>query len=551
MARADSVASLTNEIVPRLNVVILIVGSRGDVQPFVALGKELRAFGHNVRLATHATFKQFVLEAGLGFYPLAGDPAELMAYMVRNPGLLPGLASILAGDIGKHRRMMAQILDSIWDACTEPDPDTKQLFPVDAIISNPVTFGHIHVAQKLHVPLHMFFTMPWSPTRAFPHPLTNVTSGRLSRAKANFLSYQFNDFLTWQGLGDLINDFRVKKLHLAYLSSLVAPGLLRDLKVPFTYCWTPSLIPKPADWGSHIDIAGFFFLDLATSYKPSDELAKFLAAGPPPIYIGFGSIVVDSPDKLTAMIFEAVKKAGVRAVLSKGWGGIGGGVIPNNILLIDNVPHDWLFQHCSAVCHHGGAGTTAAGLRAGKPTIVVPFFGDQPFWGSMVASQRAGPPPLPFKRLTADRLAQCFEFAISDEAQMRAKEIGLRMCNENGVAAGVASFHKHLPLDAMRCQIDPEAVATKYDQKRHLRLSARVVEELVAAEKISRTDLVSYRPHPWNFKEIRSDDRDRASHDDIGNSTDLFEGQIHVADTLPPVKGNFTRLPHVIARGRY
>ena len=144
-------------------------------------------------------------------------------------------------------------------------------------------------------------------------------------------------------LGDLVNNFRVKTLGLEPVSTLWAPGQLYRLKVPYTYLWSPGLVPKPKDWGPEIDIAGFVFLDLASSFEPPEELSRFLDAGEPPVYIGFGSIVVDDPDKFTKMIFEAVKKAGVRALVSKGWGGLGDDNVPENIYMLENTPHDWLF----------------------------------------------------------------------------------------------------------------------------------------------------------------------------------------------------------------
>jgi UDP:flavonoid glycosyltransferase YjiC (YdhE family) len=141
------------------------------------------------------------------------------------------------------------------------------------------------------------------------------------------------------------------------------------------------LIPKPPDWGSYINVAGFFFLSLATNYTPPQDLADFLAAGPPPVYIGFGSIVVDDPNAMTKMIFEAIKITGQRALVSKGWGGLGADSIgvPEGVFMLGNCPHDWLFQRVSCVVHHGGAGTNAAGIACGRPTVVVPFFGDQQF----------------------------------------------------------------------------------------------------------------------------------------------------------------------------
>lgn len=153
------------------------------------------------------------------------------------------------------------------------------------------------------------------------------------------------------------------------------------------------MIPKPTDWGQNITIAGFFFLPLASTYSPPPELLSFLEAGPPPIYIGFGSIVVADSDALTATVFEAIKIANVRALVSKEWGTIGGSSAATspNVFMLGNCPHDWLFKHVSCVIHHGGAGTTSAGIAAGKPTVILPFFGDQPFWGDMVATAGAGP----------------------------------------------------------------------------------------------------------------------------------------------------------------
>lgn len=232
--------------------------------------------------------------------------------------------------------------------------------------------------------------MPWSPTQAFPHPLANVQSSNADVSMTNYITYTLIEMLTWQGLGDIINQFRLHSLGLEPISLFWAPGILNRLKVPHTYCWSPAVIPKPTDWPPHISVSGFFFLSLASNYTPQPELKAFLDAGPPPVYIGFGSIVVDDPNAMTKMIFEAVKKTGQRALVSKGWGGLGAGElgIPEGVYMLGNVPHDWLFQNVSCVVHHGGAGTTAAGIACGKPTVIVPFFGDQPFVGFTVIMSR-------------------------------------------------------------------------------------------------------------------------------------------------------------------
>ncbi|QRW11176.1 glycosyltransferase family 1 protein [Ceratobasidium sp. AG-Ba] len=278
-----------------MNVNIMIVGSRGDVQPYLALGQKLREYGHTVRIATHGTFRQLVKDAGLRFFNIGGDPHELMSYMVRNPGLIPGFESLRNGDIGRKQKM-------VGESCFEPDDiqDGGALFAADAIISNPATFAHIHCAEILGIPLLLSFTMPWCATTAFPHPLVNVKqTTENQRNLINYYSYWFVDVLTWQGLGHTINKFRMERLGLPYLDTRSAISMIERCGIPWTYCMSPALTPKPADWMTHIDVVGFYFLDLAQNYKPPQALVDFISAGEVPIYIGFGSIVLDNPQQIT------------------------------------------------------------------------------------------------------------------------------------------------------------------------------------------------------------------------------------------------------------
>lgn len=207
------------------------------------------------------------------------------------------------------------------------------------------------------------------------------------------------------------------------------------------------------DWAPNITVPGFLFGTQARAYCPPPSLQEFLDAGPAPVYIGFGSIVVEDPEGLTALVFEAVRLAGVRAIVSGGWAGVGAtghsfqshSDVPD-VLSISACPHDYLFPRVSAVVHHGGAGTTAAGLAAGKPTIIVPFFGDQEFWGRMVHEYGAGPPSIPFQSLTAEKLSACIVTAVTSPTMSRcAGELAERMRTENGPQGAVASFHDHLP----------------------------------------------------------------------------------------------------------
>nr|XP_001394072.2 sterol glucosyltransferase [Aspergillus niger CBS 513.88] len=488
----------------QLNIVIQIVGSRGDVQPFIALGTELQKFGHRVRIATHDVFSDFVTQGGLEFYPIGGDPAELMAFMVKNPGLIPQISSLRAGEVQKKRAMVNEMLHGCWKSCIEDDPVTKIPFTADAIIANPPSFAHVHCAQALSIPVHLMFTMPWTSTKAFPHPLANLSSSEMNPNVANWVSYGVVEWLTWQGLGDVVNRWRAS-IDLEPVPTAEGPRLAETLKIPFTYCWSPALIPRPRDWPANIDVCGFFFRD-PPSYEPPLELKEFLESGTTPIYIGFGSIVIDDPQKLTEIILEAIAKTGVRAIISRGWSKLGG-VPSSNTYYIDDCPHEWLFRHVAAVVHHGGAGTTACGLANGRPTTIVPFFGDQPFWGSMVARSGAGPRPIPYASLNAENLAEAIAFSLRPTTAESARGIALKMQHESGVAAAVRSFHRHLPLDRMRCSLIPNQPAMWIHKrsKKSLKLSKVAVQLLIDNGKLNAKELRCNTINPIHIENRRWD----------------------------------------------
>ncbi|GMJ01293.1 UDP-glucosyl transferase 80A2, sterol glucosyltransferase [Hibiscus trionum] len=439
--------SLDIQDIPPLQIVMLIVGTRGDVQPFIAIGKRLQDYGHRVRLATHSNFKEFVLTAGLEFYPLGGDPKVLAGYMVKNKGFLPSGPS----EIPVQRNQIKEIIYSLLPACKDPDPDSGISFKADAIIANPPAYGHTHVAEALKVPIHIFFTMPWTPTSEFPHPLSRVKQPAGYR-----LSYQIVDSMIWLGIRDMINDLRKKKLKLrpvTYLSGSQGS----DSDVPHGYIWSPHLVPKPKDWGPKIDVVGFCFLDLAKNYEPPASLVQWLAAGSKPIYIGFGSLPVQEPEKMTQIIVEALEQTGQRGIINKGWGGLGELTEPKDfVYLLDNVPHDWLFLQCKAVVHHGGAGTTAAGLKAACPTTIVPFFGDQPFWGERVHARGVGPSPIPIDEFSLPKLIDAINFMLDPKVKERALELAKAMENEDGVSGAVKAFFKHLPRNKPEHEPSPE-----------------------------------------------------------------------------------------------
>eukprot|EP00249_Psilotum_nudum_P019163 c27121_g2_i2 orf=799-2703(-) len=432
--------------IPPLNIVMLIVGTRGDVQPFIGIGKRLQAKGNRVRLATHANFREFVTCNGLEFYPLGGDPKVLAGYMVKNKGFLPSGPS----EISIQKKQLKAIMHSLLPACTEPDGESGLPFKADAIIANPPAYGNVHVAEYLQIPLHIFFTMPWTPTNEFPHPLARV------KKQAGYrLSYLVVDSLMWWGMRGLINEFRMKKLNLHRITYFnTSQGSISQL--PTGYIWSPHLVPKPRDWGPRVDVVGFCFLNLAAGYRPPDTLMEWLQAGEKPIYVGFGSLPVEDPGGMTEIIVQALQETNERGIIDKGWGGLGAlSDIPDFIFLLENCPHDWLFPRCAAVVHHGGAGTTAAGLKAGCPTTIVPFFGDQPFWGEQVHAKGVGPPPIPIWQFSLERLKDAIKFMLDPEVKKRAKELAKKIEEEDGIGGAVDAFYRHWPKSL------PQSASTK------------------------------------------------------------------------------------------
>ena len=399
-----------------------------------------------------------------------------MEYIVKTGGsIVPTSLHQIWEDVPRKRAMIADILASTWRACTETDPDQPgaRPFRADAIVANPPSYGHIHCAEALHVPLHMIFTMPWTATCAFPHPFAQIDPSAHHPVE-NFLSYGIVDLMVWAGIGDLVDAFRTETLKLPPIALTDGAALLEDHEVPMTYLWPASLVPKPPEWGPHIDLANFIQYEQAHTYEPPKALLDFLAAGEAPIYVGFGSVVAEDPVALTRTIFKALEKAGARGIVSQGWAHLGGEAPPPHVYVIGDCPHDWLFARCRAVCHHGGAGTTSAGLHAGLPTVVVPFFGDQFFWGRIVADAGAGPEPIPIRKLTSENLMAAFDACRRPQVRERASELGARLRATDGVELAVQSIERHLPAAAMSCSQDPDHLAVLYCDTCEVRLCERL-----------------------------------------------------------------------------
>jgi UDP:flavonoid glycosyltransferase YjiC (YdhE family) len=304
------------------------------------------------------------------------------------------------------------------------------------------TFGMVayYVAQKLGVSVISVPLQPLTRTGAFPNIAFPADPGW--GAHFNRLTHRLGEQLFWQVIRPVVNRW-TDQLGLPAASFWGPFGKLNNEGPPLVYGFSPQVVPKPADWGAHIHLAGYWFLEPEAGWEPSGELLAFLAAGPRPIYLGFGSMTHRDPEETARLVGQALALSGRRAVVLRGWGGLEAVAAGADIFVLERVPHAWLFPKVAAVVHHGGAGTTAAGLRAGVPAVVVPFFADQNFWAGRVAALGVGPEPVPRQQLTAAGLAGAIITATEDRSlRERAAELGRQLQAEDGVGRGVALIER-------------------------------------------------------------------------------------------------------------
>ncbi|KAJ5960526.1 uncharacterized protein N7479_007676 [Penicillium vulpinum] len=432
----DPRASIINFKPPEsLRITCLTIGSRGDVQPYIALCKGLLAEGHRPKIATHAEFEPWIRKHGIDFAPVDGDPAELMRICVEN-GMFT--YSFLREASLKFRGWIDDLLSSAWIGCQGSD----------LLIESPSAMAGVHIAEALRIPYFRGFTMPWTRTRAYPHAFA-VPENRMGGAY-NYITYVMFDNIFWKAIAGQVNRWRNNELGL----KATTLDKMQQNKVPFLYNYSPSVVAPPLDYPDWIRITGYWFLNEGTDWTPPIELSNFIAQaradGKKLVYIGFGSIVVSDPSALTRTVIESVLKADVRCILSKGWSDRLGDPastkteipLPAEIHQIQSAPHDWLFSQIDAATHHGGAGTTGASLRAGVPTIVKPFFGDQFFFGSRVEDLGVG---ICMKKLNVSVFSRAlWEATHSERMIVKARNLGIQIRNEDGVATAIQALYRDL-----------------------------------------------------------------------------------------------------------
>jgi UDP:flavonoid glycosyltransferase YjiC (YdhE family) len=413
------------------SIVVVAPGSRGDVQPYVALGKGLQAAGMPVRVVTTHDHEELVVSHGVEYWPVEIGMEEIIrnenmrkALENRNPVLS---IARMAGEMKKSGLHMAE---RALAACKG-----------GGMLLAGISGGFLarSLSEKTGIPFVLAYNVPITPTREFAGALLPGL-GSLFGGALNRLSHRLSLQIVWQAYRPVDRQVRSKLLSLPPApprGSIAVDGSGDQLVL---YGISPSVIRPPADWDTaRVHLTGYWFLEPPEGWQPPQPLSRFLAAGSPPVYVGFGSMASRDPAATTDTVLHAVQRTGQRAIVHRGWGGMHAEGLPDSVFMVDSIPHSWLFPRMAAVVHHGGAGTTAAGLASGVPSIVVPFHGDQPFWGQRVFKLGVGPAPIPRGKLSAERLAGAIDAAVTDTAmRQRAAGLGARIRTEDGVACAVS-----------------------------------------------------------------------------------------------------------------
>ena len=406
-------------------IAIVAIGSRGDVQPCVALAERLQHRGYRVRLATHPRFAPLAVARGVVTAPLIeGNVSRGFAtpegreWATRGGRWAPSWVGFLRDAVPIMRRRTADC----WTACRD----------ADVIIANPLAWLVASgVAEKARVPL---VRASFSPDFALNAP---GAWGTAMSAGARMC--------VWQISRPWVNRARRDVLGLSGLPFGDPFGELNRLQAPILDAFSEVVVPREACWGAWVHVTGYWFLDTPADWSPPRRLLQFLEAGPPPVFVGFGSMVAGEPHKVTRMVVHALHQAGQRGVIAADMLGPNPATVPDDVLAVEPLPHEWLFPRMAALVHHGGAGTTAAGLRAGCPSVLVPHFADQPFWARRVHQLGGGPRGIPRRQLSADSLARAIRAATSDEQfRHRARALGQQIAGEDGVAHAVDALSRSM-----------------------------------------------------------------------------------------------------------
>lgn len=426
-----------------MRILIATIGTRGDVQPYLALARGLKAAGHDVALCTCERYAPWISQFGVTHLPLDDSLLRLL----ESPAgrlLIGQLDSVWGGlrtawsVLQQVRPMNERLVTDAWTA--------SEVWRPDLIVYHPKLFCMPAISARRGIPAVLAPLIPMQVATG-DAPFWGMPRLPLGRGY-NRLTWRVVESLTQLGTRGYLRTWR-KAHDPDGRSRHSTPSQLRPGDpITVLHGYSDAVSPRPADWPLYAQVSGYWFLDDpvgsdGAAWQPSSALLRFLENGPAPVYIGFGSMASADAAAATQHILAAVSRAGVRAVLARGWGGLVDTELPEHVLALDEAPHAWLFPRMAAVVHHGGAGTTAAGLRAGCPTLICPFGLDQPFWGDRIKKLGVGPAPLPQKRLSADSLGSALtELVTQPRFREAAAGIAAAIRAQDGVATAVALIER-------------------------------------------------------------------------------------------------------------
>ncbi|MFJ6386673.1 glycosyltransferase [Streptomyces sp. NPDC091972] len=397
----------------------MTAGSRGDVAPFTGLGHALARAGHQVTLVTHGRFGPLAAQAGIGFHALPVDPrAELESSRGRALHRSTTGVGKLVRVVSMARELAVEMVDDLVAAARASDA---------LLLSGSVApLGHA-VAEGLRLPSLGLNLQPLAPTREFAPPMPATGSwGRLGNRVAGLGL----NLAVEQVFAAALPPLRAR-LGLPRTSAAAALRTRERRGWPVLHGFSPQVVARPRDWRAGLDVTGYWWPYDGGAPLP-DDLLRFLEAGPPPVFVGLGSATVPDPARVSSEVVRALRRAGLRGVVQRGWAGLS--VTGDDMLTVDEVPHSALFPRTAAVVHHAGAGTTAAGLRAGVPAVPVPVQFDESFWAARLVALGVAPHALPLRHLSADTLeAALLRVTREAEFRERARELGARIRAEDGV----------------------------------------------------------------------------------------------------------------------
>ncbi len=431
-----------------MRVLLATLGSRGDVEPFLALALALQAAGHEPTLCASRRFQAWIAGWGVAYEPMDDGFVELLESLEGRAGLERaasplGMLRTVVKLAPRVKSLQVQVQRDLWAAAQACRPQ--------AMVFHAKLGGAPDIAEKLAIPAALLLLVPaLQPTAEFACPVfprwlrqaggprMRLAGYRLVQGISRRLAGPATAWRREQGWGhrpgqlDLLHDAQGRQW-------------------PVLHAHSPSLLPRPHDWPTHALVTGFLRLPAQPGWKPADGFQAFLDAGPPPVYIGFGSMAGRDPHRRAQQVVEGLRLAGLRGVLGRGWGGLLPQQSSSDVFVLNDAPHDWVFPRMAAVVHHGGAGTTAAGLLAGKPSLICPFFGDQPFWGDLVHQKGLGPAPIPQSRFDALALASALRRMVDDRGMQEASwEMARRIATEDGGVSAVGELTRLWTLQGVR-----------------------------------------------------------------------------------------------------